>query len=84
MVEFFGLVYCDNEIGPSPNLSIKDHIWLKAGGHNHLRITRMIRSLHLCHQPGIAQQFQRAMIEIGLERGHVSDSSVSYWQLANQ
>jgi hypothetical protein len=51
MLDFFGLTREENGIVAQPTLAMPTHIWLKAGGHNHLRITRMIRSLALCHQP---------------------------------
>lgn len=82
MLDFFGLARDENGIVAQPTLAIPTHIWLKAGGHNHLRITRIIRSLALCHQPGLARTFQQAVIEIGTHRGVVSDSSIHYWREA--
>ncbi|WP_249978731.1 opioid growth factor receptor-related protein [Vreelandella olivaria] len=64
MLDFFGLAREGNAISAQSTLSIQSHIWLKAGGHNHLRITRLIRSLFLCHQPELARAFQRAVIDI--------------------
>lgn len=82
MLDFFGLTWDENSIVAQPTLAIPTHIWLKAGGHNHLRITRMIRSLALCHQPNLARAFQQAMIAIGTQQGVVSESSIQYWQEA--
>ncbi|MCA1773842.1 MAG: hypothetical protein LC677_15040 [Halomonas sp.] len=82
MLDFLGLDRSENIISEQPTLSIKTHIWLKAGGHNHLRITRMIRSLALCHQPDIAHNFQQAVIDIGTQHGVVSETSIRYWQTA--
>ncbi|MGY4878158.1 opioid growth factor receptor-related protein [Vreelandella aquamarina] len=82
MLTFFGLERDALSITDSPELSIETHIWLKAGGHNHLRITRIIRSLSLCHQEALARRFQQAVIEIGTGKGVVSQTSVSYWQNA--
>ena len=79
MLRFFGLVRSPDAIGAGPHLNPKDHIWLKRGGHNHLRITRMIRSLHHCHQPELAQLFQAAVIELGRSRGYVPDKTIEYW-----
>lgn len=36
---------------------------LKHGGHNHLRISRIIRSLALCGQHELSNQFQKTMLE---------------------
>jgi hypothetical protein len=80
MLDFFGLTRNGNAITPQPFLSIQTHIWLKAGGHNHLRIKRMIRSLFLCHQPELARALQQAVIDIGTRYGVVSDNSLNYWR----
>lgn len=80
MLDFFGLVREDHTITAQPDLSIQTHIWLKAGGHNHLRITRMIRSLALCHAPELARAFQQAVIDIGTQQGIVSETSVQFWR----
>ncbi|MEA2117410.1 opioid growth factor receptor-related protein [Halovibrio sp. HP20-50] len=82
MLNFFGLVRDDDVISAQPTLAIQTHIWLKTGGHNHLRITRIIRSLALCHQPELARAFQQAVIEIGSQQGIVSETSVQFWRNA--
>lgn len=82
MLNFFGLTWDENGIAAQPTLAIPTHIWLKAGGHNHLRITRIIRSLALCHQPDLARAFQQAVIEVGTQQGVVSESSIQYWREA--
>tara|TARA_R110000796_G_scaffold195079_1_gene311563 strand:+ start:268 stop:771 length:504 start_codon:yes stop_codon:yes gene_type:complete len=82
MLNFFGLECDERFISAQSDLSIQTHIWLKAGGHNHLRITRIIRSLALCHQPELARAFQQAVIDIGTQHGIVSDKSLSYWRCA--
>ncbi len=84
MLAFFGLTRRELAIEALPELNIREHIWLKRGGHNHLRISRLIRSLHFCHQPELAAAFQHAVIEIGTTQGVVSEQSISYWQAANQ
>jgi hypothetical protein len=82
MLEFFGLTRNTNTIVSLPNLNMREHIWLKRGGHNHLRISHIIRSLHLCHQPELARAFQQAVIEIGTRDGVVSEQSIDYWRAA--
>ncbi len=83
MLSFLGLTRDGLNITAQPSLNIRDHIWLKAGGHNHLRISRMIRSLALCHQPKLAAAFQQAVIEIGSTQGIVSAESMAYWRVAS-
>lgn len=83
MLAFFGLTRRALVIEALPELNMREHIWLKRGGHNHLRISRIIRSLHLCQQPELAAAFQQAMIEIGTTQGVVSEQSIGYWRAAN-
>ncbi|GEN26886.1 hypothetical protein HVA01_05320 [Halovibrio variabilis] len=80
MLDFFGLKCEDHTFTAQRDLLIQTHIWLKTGGHNHLRITRMIRSLYLCHQPELAHAFQQAVIDIGTQHGIVSETSVQFWR----
>ncbi|PKG48468.1 hypothetical protein CXF87_17950 [Halomonas sp. MES3-P3E] len=82
MLDFFGLTREENGIVAQPTLAMPTHIWLKAGGHNHLRISRIIRSLVLCHQPDLARAFQQAVMEIGIKQGVVSDTSIQFWREA--
>lgn len=82
MLGFYGLTRDAQAVTALPALSIATHIWLKAGGHNHLRITRIIRSLALCHQPELARAFQQAVIDNGRQHGVVSQTSINYWQQA--
>tara|TARA_R110001583_G_scaffold67017_3_gene191981 strand:- start:5767 stop:6279 length:513 start_codon:yes stop_codon:yes gene_type:complete len=84
MLDFFGLVQNGMVIEPAPNLNSQDHLWLKTGGHNHLRITRMIRSLHYCHQPKLAEQLQTAVMTYGPTRGYVGEVSCEYWRKATE
>ncbi len=48
MLAFYGLERRDEGVVALPGLNMKTHIWLKPAGHNHLRITRIIRSLKYC------------------------------------
>ncbi|AWX16132.1 hypothetical protein CEP48_08110 [Mergibacter septicus] len=82
MLDFFGLSREGINISAQENLNIKDHIWLKRGGHNHLRITRIIRSLGLCSQISFAKAFQATVIKLGQEKGKVEPKTISYWENA--
>lgn len=85
MLAFLGLTRGENNaITALPELNIREHIWLKRSGHNHLRITRMVRSLHLCHQPKLAAEVQQAVITLGTRHGYLSAESVAYWRGANE
>lgn len=56
-----------------------DH-WLVPHDHNHLRITRIIRSLHLLVGADYAEEFLEAIMERVVEAGRpVSRKNVDYW-----
>jgi len=82
MLDFFGLVQKDTTINAGPALNPQDHIWLKAGGHNHLRITRIIRSLQYCLQPELAAELQTTVMELGQAKGYVPKATLQYWRQA--
>lgn len=82
MLAFYGLERRDEGIVALPGLNMKTHIWLKPAGHNHLRITRIIRSLKYCSQPALAGELQSAVIELGQSVGQVSEKSLNYWRSA--
>lgn len=84
MLDFFGLMQESGRITAKPDLNIRKHIWLKRGGHNHLRISRIIRSLALCGNLAQAEKFQRAVIKIGLEHGQITDKTIHHWLSATQ
>ncbi|KXS55514.1 MAG: hypothetical protein AWU57_76 [Marinobacter sp. T13-3] len=84
MLRFCGLKRAEHIIEPREDLHPYRHIWLKRGGHNHLLITRMIRSLHLCHQPELARVVQQAFIEIGQARGYVQPQTIAFWRQATE
>lgn len=83
MTGFWGLEWDEKlNITPSSELNLRTHIWLKRGGHNHLRISRVIRSLYLCGQEDLATAFSDAVIQIGRDFGNVTDETFKYWQNA--
>lgn len=82
MLAFYGLERSEDGIVALPGLNMKNHIWLKPAGHNHLRLTRIIRSLQYCSQPELALRLQSAVIELGQSVGQVSEKSLSYWRRA--
>jgi hypothetical protein len=82
MLAFYGLERRGGEILPLSDLNMKTHIWLKPAGHNHLRITRIIRSLQYCSQPELAHGLQSAVIELGESVGQVREQTIGYWRRA--
>lgn len=59
------------------------HGWLRSHDHNHLRITRIIRSLRLLRGDAEADAFKAAILSIVEATGApVSTRSRGYWQTA--
>ncbi|CAK1713910.1 conserved hypothetical protein [Vibrio crassostreae] len=83
MLNFFGLQWVGGEIAPVDGINLKDYIWLKRGGHNHYRISRIIRSLALCGQLTLSKQFQSAVLDVSSQFGEVDESSRLFWLEAN-
>ncbi|WP_299181971.1 opioid growth factor receptor-related protein [uncultured Neptuniibacter sp.] len=82
MLDFFGLEEHEGQVIAQSNLNMRQHIWLKRGGHNHLRISRIIQSLALCSNRDQATALQKAVIGIGQAVGQVSEESLHYWSTA--
>ena len=59
------------------------HDWLMPNDHNHLRITRIIRSLRLLRGDAEAEAFKAAILaRVEATRAPVSARSRGYWQTA--
>lgn len=59
--------------------------WLRPYDHNHLRITRIIRSLNLLAGPGEARRFHREILALHEAAGApVNDRSLRYWAEASE
>lgn len=82
MLEYYGLYREGTQIFAVENLNPRDHIWLKRGGHNQLRISRMIRSLMLCGNRMVAESLQKAAIHFGTTVGYVQPKTIEFWQKA--
>jgi hypothetical protein len=54
--------------------------WLRSHDHNHLRITRIVRSLRLLKSDEAADNFRRAILALVRARGAaVNATSLAYW-----
>ena len=59
--------------------------WLTPGNHNHLRITRIISSLHKLAQPAAARDFYEFVkASIDAEPGSATPLTLSFWEKAVQ
>jgi hypothetical protein len=55
--------------------------WLRPSDHNHLRITRIIKSLHLVVGPEDAREFFEEVISLNAAAGApVNEASLRYWR----
>lgn len=56
--------------------------WVTRIDHNHLRITRIIRSLRILGLEGAAKDFYDALIEVYKVRGTIGSNSIGFWTRA--
>ncbi|KAK6068612.1 hypothetical protein SCUP515_09464 [Seiridium cupressi] len=56
--------------------------WVTRMDHNHLRITRIIRSLRVLGLEEVAEAFHEALNEVCEKYGRVGDNSRKYWRRA--
>lgn len=86
MLRFYGL---ETEPGPpatverSANFPQRAAVWLHPGNHNHLRITRILKSLRLLGLEEEARAFLKCLEAIYAENpGRISAVSMRFWRTA--
>lgn len=86
MLRFYGLLWTD---GPAPtvdraaNFAIRSQDWLWSMNHNHLRLTRILRSLRLLGLEGESAALFRALERIHQEfPGRITARTFEYWRAA--
>lgn len=87
MLGFYGLEWSGERIVKSPSFAQRSGNWLHAGNHNHLRLTRMLRSLFLLGEAQAAKALFDFLAEIYDEehqtgRNRISDRTFNFWQSA--
>ncbi|TFH89496.1 hypothetical protein ELS82_21905 [Vibrio ouci] len=82
LLEFWGLQRNGSEIYSDLPLNPVNHVWLKNHDHNQLRLTRVIRSLHLLGNESIARNLCAFLIEVSNEFDSISDKTVQFWRNA--
>lgn len=87
MLAFYGFTWCDEHIVKSPSFPKSSTNWLQAGNHNHLRLTRMLRSLNLLGEREVALALFDALSGVYYEerrtrRNRISDRTFQYWMNA--
>jgi len=85
MLRFYGLrIGPDASVQRAENFSERSKNWLVAGNHNHLRITRILKSLRILGLQGEATAFFECLTEIYREqskgRAPISEQTFRYWR----
>jgi len=86
MLRFYGLAWSD---GPAPdvtrsgNFAVRSQEWLSPMNHNHLRLTRILRSLRLLGLEAESAALFRALAAIHQEfPGRITERTFDYWKEA--
>jgi hypothetical protein len=86
MLVFYGFAWEGERIVKSANFEERSH-WLSPGNHNHLRVTRILRSLTALGEPQAAHAFFDALADVYREerrtwRNRIADRSFHFWTAA--
>jgi hypothetical protein len=85
MLKFYGLQHSDGAIVRSPTFPERSRIWLRPMNHNHLRLTRILRSLHLLGLTEEARTLQAFLIQLAGDRPEaISPRTLHFWKTALQ
>lgn len=85
MVTFYGFALEDNAVVEGPRFAVVARNWLHAGNHNHLRLTRMLRSLRVLGLEREAAALWSALRvvyerERAAGRRTITEETVAFWQ----
>lgn len=64
MLHFYGLAFEGGAVRQGPDFAARSSNWLSPGNHNHLRLTRMLRSLRLLGLTAESSALFHALAEI--------------------
>lgn len=90
MLAFYGLSGEDAESGekgrcirPGPDFASRAGVWLTPGNHNHLRLTRILKSLTLLGLPAYARSLLECLERIAAGAGGaISPATLGHWRRA--
>ena len=85
MLSFYGFEICTAlgvKVIPAPNFQSASKNWVKKFNHNHLRITRILRSLRVLGLELEAVSFLQALELVYDEGGGIGRKSVMFWKRA--
>jgi hypothetical protein len=86
MLDFYGLVFTDaHTIAEGPAFSERARNWLRPMNHNHLRLTRIVRSLHLLGLEVEARALQNGLLQIAEDHPEaISGRTWHFWKTATE
>jgi hypothetical protein len=86
MLSFYGFAIDsdDGVVTPAKNWNKASKGWVKRFSHNHLRLTRIIRSLRVLGLEVEAQLFFQALVEVYEKTGKISETSLRFWTRATE
>jgi len=83
MLDFYGLAMESGAVLRAANFPERAENWLHPGNHNHLRITRILKSLNLLGLAEEARAFLECLEAIyAQEPGKISGTSLRFWRAA--
>ncbi len=87
MLAFYGFARREGEIVPGEHFEQHAREWLTPGNHNHLRLTRILRSLRVLRLGGEAERLWRALEavharEAAAGRYSITERTFAYWRRA--
>jgi len=83
MAAFYGFSVKDNpvRVERAPDAQHRFAEWLTPGNHNHLRISRILRSITLLGQEPLARCFLAALLQLAKKHpDQISTTTLKYWQ----
>lgn len=83
MLRFYGLEFRDGAVQPGEDFAARSANWLSPGNHNHLRLTRILRSLRLLGLSSESTALFAALTEIYASHpGRITPRTYQFWQNA--
>ncbi|HLX25415.1 MAG TPA: opioid growth factor receptor-related protein [Candidatus Cybelea sp.] len=85
MLAFYGFMWSGDRIVKAATFSQRSGNWLHAGNHNHLRLTRMLRSLYVLGEQVAARALFDSLSDIYEDErrsggSRISDRTFQYWK----
>ncbi len=84
MLRFYGFEFHEGVVQQAANFSARSVNWLNPGNHNHLRLTRMLRSLRLLGLAPESDALYQALSEIYRSHsGRITQRTYQFWTSAS-